>query len=143
MKKFLIVLIPLLLLSCRAAVDDIAIAQKLEQILDAQAEAWNAGDFRAFMEPYWNSEELTFQSGNKRLRGWQALLTRYETTYAGEKMGILTFKDLEIKVLSRDLAYVLGRFHLAYPDSSLEGVYTILFKRFPEGWLIIHDHSSS
>jgi beta-aspartyl-peptidase (threonine type) len=143
MKKYLIFLIPLLWIGCQTAVDEEAVAREIQQILDTQTQAWNAGDFRAFMEPYWNSEEMTFQSGNNRLYGWQALLTRYETTYAGEKMGTLTFKDLEIKVLSRDLAYVLGRYHLAYPDSSLEGVYTILLKRFPEGWLIIHDHSSS
>jgi beta-aspartyl-peptidase (threonine type) len=143
MKKSLIFMIPLLLIGCQTVVDEEAISREVKQILDTQAQAWNAGDFRAFMEPYWKSEEMTFQSGNNRLNGWQALLSRYETTYAGEKAGTLTFKDLEIKVVNKDLVYVLGRFHLAYPDSSLEGLFTILLKRFPEGWLIIHDHSSS
>jgi len=143
MKKCLILLVPVFMLCCQTAVDEAAIAQEIELILDTQAKAWNAGDFRSFMEPYWNSEEMTFQSGNNRLHGWQALLDRYETTYAGEKMGTLTFKDLEINVLSRDLAYALGRFHLSYPDSSLEGLFTILLKRSPTGWLIIHDHTSS
>jgi len=143
MKKWLILLVPVFLVCCQSAVDEAAIAQEIELILDTQAKAWNAGDFRSFMEPYWNSEEMTFQSGNNRLYGWQALLDRYEATYAGEKMGILSFKDLEIKVLSSDLAYALGRFHLSYPDSALEGLFTILLKRSSEGWLIIHDHSSS
>ena len=143
MKKWLILLVPMIMVCCQTAGDEAAIAQEIRQILDTQAKAWNEGDFRAFMAPYWNSEELTFQSGNNRLHGWQTLLSRYETTYAGEKMGTLTFKDLEIKIVNGDLAYVLGRFHLSYPDSSLEGLFTILLKRFPAGWLIIHDHSSS
>jgi ketosteroid isomerase-like protein len=143
MKKWLILLVPMILICCQTAVDEAAISQEIEQILATQAKAWNDGDFRAFMQPYWKSEEMTFQSGNNRLYGWQSLLTRYETTYAGEKMGTLTFKDLEIKVLNDEFAYVLGRFHLSYPDTSVEGLFTILLKCFPEGWLIIHDHSSS
>lgn len=143
MKKWLILLVPMILVCCQTAVDEATITQEIEQILDTQAKAWNDGDFRSFMKPYWNSKEMTFQSGNSRIHGWQALLSRYEATYAGEKMGILTFKDLEIKIVNKNLVYVLGRFHLAYPDSAQEGLFTILIKRFPEGWLIIHDHSSS
>lgn len=46
-------------------------------------------------------------------------------------------------ILSEDIAYVLGRYHLEYPEVTREGLFTIIFKRFPQGWRIIHDHSSS
>jgi beta-aspartyl-peptidase (threonine type) len=55
----------------------------------------------------------------------------------------MTFKDLETEILSEDIAYVLGRYHLEYPEVTREGLFTIIFKRFPQGWRIIHDHSSS
>jgi beta-aspartyl-peptidase (threonine type) len=113
------------------------------KLLEAQAEAWNRGDFEGFMATYWKSPEMTFQSGNQRLSGWETLLKRYQTNYAGARRGELTFKDLKFKVLTDDIAFVLGRYHLEYPDSFLEGLFTIILKRFPEGWRIIHDHSSS
>lgn len=115
----------------------------IQHIIDAQESAWNAKDIEGFMAYYWKSPDMTFQSGNRRLHGWEALLTRYKTTYAGEKMGNLKFKDISIQILTDNLAYVLGRYHLTYPDSTQEGLFTIILRKFPEGWHIIHDHSSS
>ena len=115
----------------------------IRKLLNLQVEAWNRGDFEGFMAYYWKSPDMTFQSGNRRLSGWQSLLDRYQSSYAGEKRGELTFHDLKIVFLTQDHAYALGRFHLRYPESSLEGLFTIILKRFPRGWLIIHDHSSS
>ena len=111
-------------------------------ILELQKESWNRQDLEGFMAYYWNSEEFTFQSGANRLRGWKALLERYKKNYSGEKWGELDFTGLEVNVLSADFAYVLGRWKLELKDSLREGVFTIIFRRFPEGWRIIHDHSS-
>ena len=111
-------------------------------ILELQKESWNRQDLEGFMGYYWNSEEFTFQSGATRLRGWQALLERYKKSYSGENWGELDFFDLEVNVLGADFAYVLGRWKLALKGSLREGIFTIIFKRFPEGWRIIHDHSS-
>lgn len=94
------------------------------------------------MEYYWKSDDLTFQSGNKRLHGWNSLLSRYKESYSGENMGNLDFTDIEIKVLSSDFACVLGRWKLAFKDSLKEGLFTIILQRFTEGWRIIHDHTS-
>ena len=94
------------------------------------------------MEYYWKSEEFTFQSGNKRLNGWDALLSRYKESYSGEKMGKLDFTDIDMRVLSKDFVYVLGRWKLVFKDSSKEGLFTILFQRLPDVWKIIHDHTS-
>jgi len=111
-------------------------------ILELQKESWNRQDLEGFMAYYWNSEEFTFQSGANRLRGWKALFERYRKSYSGENWGELDFTDLEVNVISADHAYVLGRWKLELKDSQREGVFTIIFRRFPEGWRIIHDHSS-
>ena len=85
---------------------------------------------------------FTFQSGANRLCGWDTFLERYKKSYSGENWGILDFTDLEVNVLGANCAYVIGRYKLALRDTGREGLFTIIFKRFPEGWRIIHDHSS-
>jgi len=126
-----------------SALCDSGPAQEILGLLEAQSEAWNRGDFEGFMAYYWKSPDMTFQSGNQRLSGWETLLKRYQAHYAGAKRGELTFKDLTTEILSDEIAYVLGRYHLEYPDAVREGLFTIILKRFPQGWRIIHDHSSS
>ena len=147
MKKLMLLLIiasPVILMTycCDFTPDIQKVENEIQDILDQQKISWNDENIEGFMEYYWNSEKFTFQSGNKRLHGWDALLSRYKESYSGEKWGILGFTDIEIKVLSNDIAYVLGRWKLIYKDSSEEGLFTILFLRMPEGWRIVHDHSS-
>jgi beta-aspartyl-peptidase (threonine type) len=115
---------------------------ELIDILAIQKAAWNERNIEGFMAYYWNSDKFTFQSGANRLHGWNALLERYKKSYSGESWGKLDFTDLEVNVLATDCAYVLGRWKLELKDAVREGVFTIIFKRFPEGWRIIHDHSS-
>ncbi len=147
MKKSLLLmviasLVTLMTYSCGFGPDIQNVENELTDILGQQKISWNEKNIEGFMGYYWNSEKFTFQSGNKRLHGWDALLSRYKESYSGEKWGKLDFADIEIKVLSNDIAYVLGRWQLLYNDSSKEGLFTIIFLRMPEGWRIVHDHSS-
>jgi beta-aspartyl-peptidase (threonine type) len=58
-------------------------------------------------------------------------------------MGKLTFKDLSIEPLGPDHALVRGRFHLELKKHTATGLFTLIMKRTPAGWRIIHDHTSS
>jgi len=115
---------------------------EIEQLLNRQKEAWNRRDLEGFMAYYWNSKDITFQSGSNRLRGWKALLERYQKSYSGEKMGELDFSDIEVFSLGSDYAYVLGRWKLQIQEETREGLFTLIWRRLPEGWRIIHDHTS-
>jgi ketosteroid isomerase-like protein len=107
-----------------------------------QAAAWNRGDIETFMQGYWNSEKLTFVS-SQVTRGWQPTLERYKKVYdTREKMGTLTFSDLEINVLSKDAATVLGSWSLARANDNPHGKFTLIFRKFKDGWKIVHDHTS-
>lgn len=117
-------------------------AKKIETIMAQQKKEWNQGNIEGFMAAYWKSDELTFQSGNKRLKGWHQLLAMYKKNYAGENMGKLDFSDIEIRPLAPDEVYVLGRWKVTTKDSSKEGLFTLIFRRFGKDWKIIHDHSS-
>jgi len=118
------------------------IEKELIRIHDLQRKAWNEGDIEGFMSLYWKSDQMTFQSGDTRLEGWNALLERYKNTYPEGNMGTLEFSDLVIHVLSDDSAYVLGRWELRAETWTQEGVFTTILKKMEDGWKIIHDHSS-
>ena len=117
----------------------------IRRVLDDQVTAWNKGDLKGFMNGYWNSPDLSFSSGKDRTRGWQATHERYRKRYqsGGREMGKLSFEDLEIDVLSPESAYVRGRFKLVTSKETPSGIFTLIFKKFPEGWRIVHDHTSS
>jgi beta-aspartyl-peptidase (threonine type) len=114
-------------------------------VLQAQVEAWNRHDLEGFMTGYWNSPELTFFSGGSVANGWQAALDRYRKRYQGEghEMGKLEFSDLQIGALGLDAAFVRGAYHLTLSDGKTpHGLFTLIFRKFPEGWKIVHDHTS-
>jgi ketosteroid isomerase-like protein len=116
----------------------------VQQVLEQQQAAWNRHDLEAFMAGYWNSPELTF-FGARRTSGWQATLDRYRKTYqgAGREMGNLEFSDLKIEQLAPGAAFVRGSWKLTMSDGKTpHGFFTLVFRKFPEGWKIVHDHSS-
>src|SRR5437763_13694108 len=80
----------------------------IRAVLDAQRDAWNRGDIKGYMDGYDRSPDTVFVSGDRINRGWQMVLDRYRKSYdSREKMGVLTFSDVEITVLSKDAALVL------------------------------------
>lgn len=116
----------------------------IRKVMDDQAAAWNRGDIDAFMSiGYWRSEKLTFVSGTKVTRGWQQTLDNYKKGYNSRaKMGVLTFSDLEITLLGKDAAVVLGSWALKRENDAPGGKFTLTFRKFKEGWRIIMDHTS-
>jgi len=133
--------------------------QEIEKVLEDQTAAWNRGDIEAFMDGYWNSDELIFTSGGRVQRGWQNTLERYRKAYPDRpRMGVLTFSDLEIHFFPvwpgsdrgpRE-AWVLGKWELKRAVDAPRGVFTLILQKFPDrsggvkgGWKIVHDHTSS
>lgn len=112
-------------------------------VMTTQAAAWNRGDIDGFMQGYWRSEKLVFASGDSVTRGWQPTLERYKKNYDSKaKMGELAFTDLEVNVLSKDAAVVLGSWSLKREKDNPKGKFTLIFRRVKEGWRIVHDHTS-
>jgi ketosteroid isomerase-like protein len=117
----------------------------IEQVLHAQQEAWNRHDLDAFMTSYWKSPELTFFSGGTENHGWQAAMDRYKARYQspGHEMGKLEFANLRVEMLGSDSAFVRGEWHLTMSDGKTpHGLFTLVFRKFPDGWRIVHDHTS-
>jgi len=140
MRYIVTFLISIVFVSVAAAQMDSSAA--IRKVMDDQAAAWNRGDIDAFMDGYWMSDKLVFVSSNVT-RGWQPTLERYKKNYDSRaKMGTLTFSDLEITVLSKNAAVVLGSWSLAREKDNPHGKFTLIFRRFKDGWKIVHDHTS-
>lgn len=121
----------------------------IRSVLDAQVQAWNTGNIEEFMQGYWQSDSLRFASGESVKYGWRTTLERYRKGYPDRvSMGKLTFSNLETTILSADAALVFGKWELMREQDKTEkdrphGLFTLTFRKMPQGWKIIHDHTSS
>ena len=118
----------------------------IERVLRDQQNAWNRHDIEGFMRGYWNSPNLTFFTGSEERDGWQATLERYLAVYAGpgHTMGELQFSGLRVEVMGQQCAFVRGAWKLTMPDGKTpHGLFTLVFRKFSEGWKIVHDHTSA
>ena len=117
---------------------------EITEVLNMQQEAWNRGDIDAFMNGYWRSDETIFVSSDEVTRGWEKVLDRYKKKYSDRtKMGTLTFSNLEIAPIGDDAAVVLGAWKLKRAKDEPRGRFTLILRRLPEGWRIVHDHTSA
>jgi uncharacterized protein (TIGR02246 family) len=123
----------------------------IRAVLAAQAAAWNRADIPAFMQSYEDSSETTFIGASVR-KGYRPILERYQQAYsAPDQMGVLSFTDIEVRLLSGscasvEFAIVTGRFHLdraAHGESKKDdGIFSLVWRKGPKGWKILLDHTS-
>lgn len=96
------------------------------------------------MAGYARGDQTRFASGGDVTRGWQTVFDRYARRYStAEAMGRLNFSAVEITVLGDDSAVAFGRWELERTADRPKGLFTLVFRRLPEGWRVVHDHTSS
>jgi len=138
--KFLTVAV---LLGCAvfAQSSDVAI----RAVLDRQVADWNRGDVAAFLTGYDDSDATLF-IGSRVVRGYQRVLESFVSRYGSrEKMGQLTFSNLEVHPLGAEFALVVGNFKLlrsAEAGGESGGIFTLTFQKKQSGWKIIADHTA-
>lgn len=124
--------------------DESTAAGAIRQVILEQQAAWNRGDIDAFMKGYWQSPELTFAGSNGVTRGWKPVLERYRERYGNvQTMGQLDFSHLEVHPLGKDAAFVLGPMASAAHFGRNGRNIHANFSTLPEGWRIVHDHTSA
>ena len=152
---------------CAPAAADAA-RQAVSAVLADQVDAWNAADLDRYMAGYARTDSLRFASGGNVRQGWDAALAAYRAGYTdAEAMGTLTFSAPDAAVSDAAAptepvritplceqsgaaprwALAFGRWHLARTgeaaDAAPQGLFTLLVERRPEGWRVVHDHTSS
>jgi len=139
MKKGILFFVLFVSLSAAAQNNESAI----RQLLTRQTESWNRGDLEGFMQTYWQSDSLMFIGKSGVTRGWQNTLNNYKKGYPDTAaMGKLAFDILEVKMLSPEYYFVVGKWMLTRSIGDLSGHYTLLLRKINGQWKIIADHSS-
>lgn len=115
----------------------------IRELLTRQQSAWNSGDVDSFLRGYWESDQLTFSGSSGITRGYAGVRERYKKSYPDRQtMGKLEFSGLEVRELGANAALVLGHWHLDRQKGDIGGVFSLVLEHFPEGWRIVHDHTS-
>jgi ketosteroid isomerase-like protein len=118
-------------------------AESIRTILSTQVEAWNRGNIQEFMHGYWQSDSLKFIGKSGITFGYKQTLANYRKNYSDTaKMGKLFFELLEIKRLSGEYYFVVGKWFLKRSVGDVGGMYTLLFRKINGKWVIVVDHSS-
>ncbi len=136
-----VVLVVCSLMGTAAPEDD---AKAIRGVLEAQVVAWNKGDLEGFMAGYWKSDKLFFISGGKTTEGFTPVHERYKKTYQseGKEMGRLKFGEINVEMLGDSAGFVRGKWEVTTKAGKVEGWFTLVFRKLPEGWKIVHDHTS-
>jgi uncharacterized protein (TIGR02246 family) len=138
----------IIVLSCISLSSFIGFAQSKDElairsVLETQRKAWNEGNIERFMEGYWQSDSLAFIGKSGVTRGWQKTLNNYKKGYPDTAaMGKLNFDILEVRKLSGDHFFVIGKWHLTLSAGNQGGHFSLLFKKIKGKWVIAADHSS-
>ncbi len=115
--------------------------QEIRSVLGEQVAAWNRGSIREFMEGYAKTDTLRFASGGNIQRGWNRTLVRYQDTYADEGLVGRLQRHRNLAALgSTRNSWELSRSE-SYTD--IGGLFTLIFENGPNGWKIVHDHTSA
>ncbi|MCC9167630.1 YybH family protein [Pontibacter harenae] len=127
------------------SIDTANTEEQVRQVLNEQASCWSKGDLECYMDGYWKSDSLLFIGKSGLTYGWQQTLDNYKRSYPNtDAMGKLTFDLKEVKPLSGETMLVVGKWHLArnIAEGDLQGHFSVIFRKFTNGWKIIADHSS-
>jgi len=140
MKKLFFLVATLFVIKSQAQKHD---EGEIRNLLVQQTEAWNRGDISGFMQTYWQNDSLMFIGKEGITWGWKNTLERYKKGYPDkETMGQLSFDVIQVKKLSAEYFFVVGKWMLKRNAGDLSGHYNLLMKRIKGQWKIIADHSS-
>jgi len=117
--------------------------EMIKKIFFRQQEDWNRGDIDAFMEAYWNSDELQFGGARGITRGWQKTLEQYKSSYPNKaSMGQLTFRIKDMTLHSDQVVSLTGSWNLERSRDRPGGHFLLIWRKIQGEWKIVVDHTS-
>ncbi len=142
----------MLLAACTAPEGRPALLPESEALTDSMvaqfnrsADAWNRGDLDAFMSDYARDSLTGFVSGGRVNRGYDWIRQNYAPRFApSASRDSLRFEAFSVRPLSPAVALVTARFVLHRDRrTTASGPFTLVMERRPDGWKILHDHTSN
>jgi ketosteroid isomerase-like protein len=111
-------------------------------ILD-QLRYWNAHDIERYMECFWKSPDLLVVNDGEQVMGWAEILATYQRGFPNRaEMGSITLQRVKLQRLGPDFYLGLSWFVVRLNGKDSYATDTMIFRRFPEGWKVVSDHSS-
>lgn len=119
-----------------------AVADSIRTVLDSSAAGWNRGDLAAYLSLY--TEDVTSNGLNGFVHGKAAVADVMRSGFwkAGRPAQQLHFEHFRAEMLGSSYAVVTGEYVLhgaGRPDRT--GWFTLIWRRTPQGWRCMHDHS--
>lgn len=128
--------------SCSPRINQQGEIEQIKQVLYKSAEDWSEGNIEEFMEAYWKSDKLQFIGASGITYGWQQTLESYKKGYpTKDHTGKLTFEILSVDYLAKNLYTLIGKYKLEREIGEANGIFSLLFKKIDNKWVIISDHS--
>lgn len=117
---------------------------ELDRLLLESARAWNAGDLDGFLITYARDSATTFVTTRGPIYGFEEIRGRYAARFKpGAERDSLAFTEFTVRMLGADFVLSTARYVLKRGDSvTATGPFTVIWERRPEGWRMIHDHTS-
>jgi uncharacterized protein (TIGR02246 family) len=121
------------------------LARLFTQQLGRSAADWNRGDLDGFMSDYAPDSLTGFVSGGQVQRGFAWIREHYAPLFRdGATRDSLRFENVQARPLGADHALVTARYVLHRAGNTVSsGPFTLVMQRQPDGWKILHDHTSS
>jgi uncharacterized protein (TIGR02246 family) len=115
-------------------------------MLHASAQAWTRGDLEGYLDDY--APDATFVGSSGLIRGLDRIRQAYVTGYrsTGTPEHGLRFRLLDVRTVGDGTALAVGRYILydrATDAPMATGLFSLTLHRTPDGWKIVHDHSSA
>lgn len=112
----------------------------VQAAMAAQEAAWDRGDVRGFMAAY--AEDACFITAKERTCGREEVTRRYLRSYPDQAaMGDLRFGIGEVLAVGADHAWCTGTWTLVRRADTLSGGFSLLWRKGPDGWLVLRDHT--
>ena len=121
------------------------LVRQITSQLGRAADDWDRGDLEGFLSDYAPESTTTFIDGRRARHGIEFIREHYRPRFApGGRRDSLQFEEIEARQLSPKLALVTARYVLSRGGAvTASGPFTLVMELRPEGWRILHDHSSS
>lgn len=117
---------------------------RIHAVMSAQAAAWNRGAIDGFMNGYARSDATEFIARDTLTRGWQTVRDRYKKKYdRPQEDGYAHFLGVESHIPGRSRRACDWTLKAGPPEGQAARTFHAAFRRTPEGWGIVHDHTSA
>ncbi|MEJ8567891.1 nuclear transport factor 2 family protein [Elongatibacter sediminis] len=106
-------------------------------------EDWNGGDMAGYLAAYREGTDTSLLFGGQALRSWQEIHDLFTSSWTTEEaMGDFATGTVAVRFAGPDVAIASGDFQHVFPDQTIDGGFSHVWHRGPDGWKIVHEHTS-